>query len=183
MSTFDTILIIKVTQSCDYFHNFVFLIKLWQVLFRLMADLGYVVNRSSTGMEFRFESIGVNGVKQKIIQYQSTEYYNTVNLAFGDIGDNGELDDKVRSSNGDHEKVLITVASTSLIFTEKYPDCFIIVSGSCHLRTRLYQMSILKYYDEISKDFIIWGYIPGSTEFSLFEKGYNYEKFLFKRKQ
>lgn len=103
------------------------------------------------------------------------------NLAFGDWNEDlNKLDDSIRSNNGDRDKILATVASTAIDFTDRFPEAEIFTEGSTPARTRLYQMGISNNLEEISEDFEIQGYIY--QEWSRFRKGVNYEAFLIKRK-
>jgi hypothetical protein len=129
---------------------------------------------------FEFISIGINGEIEKIIQYSSASYKNIYNLGFGDKNIlTGEIDDKVKSNNGDIEKVLATVVESLYVFTDKNPDALIYAIGSTKSRTRLYQIGITKYIEKAKDDFIIYGQIK--NEWFFFEKNINYDAFLVKR--
>ena len=79
----------------------------------------------------------------------------------------------------DREKVLATVAATIIQFTDEHPNAIIFAEGSTLARTRLYQMGIAKFWEEIHQNFEIEGLINGAWE--PFEKDRNYECFLLKR--
>lgn len=106
---------------------------------------------------------------------------NVYNLAFGDKrkGSN-RINDRVVSDNQDRDKVLATVSSTVIFFTNHRPKANIFFRGSTDARTRLYQMAIAKYHEELSNRFAILGltkngWIP-------FEKNTTYIAFLINRK-
>ena len=81
------------------------------------------------------------------------------NLGFGDYGETTKsINDLSVTNNGDSLKVLATVASTVYAFTEKYPEAWILATGSTSVRTRLYRMGITNNLAEISEDFIVLGY-------------------------
>lgn len=102
-------------------------------------------------------------------------------MGFDDwIPEADEVDDLVVSNNKDRKKVLATVAQAVIDFTENRRDAFIVVEGSTASRTRLYQMGIAEFYDEISSLFHISGMV--NEQWHVFEKGSNYESFLVKRK-
>ena len=61
------------------------------------------------------------------------------------------------SNNQDAERVLATVASTVIDFTDHYPDVIIYAEGSTDSRTRRYQMGINKYWSEIDPIFEVFG--------------------------
>ncbi len=80
------------------------------------------------------------------------------NLAFGDWNEiTGRIDDSTISNNNDRDKVLATVAATVIQFTTDFPRAIILAEGSNAARTRLYQMSITKFWDSIRQDFVLEG--------------------------
>jgi hypothetical protein len=130
---------------------------------------------------FEFTSEGPNGLIPKLVQYTSTNLKDVYNLAFGDKDHlTGKIDDTVISNNGDSEKVLATVISTVLAFTDRYPNAYVYATGSTKARTRLYRMGISKYITEVKSDFEIYG--ETEEEWQEFKKGVEYEGFLVKRK-
>jgi hypothetical protein len=133
---------------------------------------------------FTFISEGNKGNIIKLINYTKVEFMgieNVYNLGFGDLNDEtGEVNDLIVSNNQDREKILATVAHTALIFSNHYPESFIIFRGSTPVRTRLYQMSIGKYFEELSELFDIVGFTREGI-FS-FEKNRSYDTFLISRK-
>jgi hypothetical protein len=145
----------------------------------------YESKANKTETKYTFISQGPNGNILKGIEYSKTKVYgfrNVYNLAFGDIDLNsGEIDDLVVTNNQDREKVLATVANTVIIFTKRRPKAHIYIRGSTRPRTRLYQMAISKYLDELSENFDIKGqfkeiWLP-------FNKTTNFDAFLIIRKK
>ena len=89
---------------------------------------------------YEFISEGPKGSIKKVVEYSKTSVENVYNLAFGDYDEeNGEIDDKSVTNNGDSQKVLSTVASTVYAFTGKYPQAWIYATGSTNVRIRLYR--------------------------------------------
>jgi len=140
----------------------------------------YEIKAAKSLMLFEFVSEGPNGAIQKIIQYTETNTPDIYNLAFGDKDTDGDIDDSSVSNNGDREKILATVASTVYAFTEKYPESWVYATGSNKARTRLYRMGINKYFEEMDKDFEIYGL--RNQEWEIFVKNTEYEAFLVKKK-
>jgi hypothetical protein len=154
----------------------------------------YKTETTVDSLFFTFESVG-DKLILKVVEYTKlnpvyvglpigTDVYN---LAFGDWNDAiGDYEDTIESKNGDMEKVLATVANTALKFWEEYPDFNIFFQGSFShgehpRRTRLYQMKINKYFDEISQTVNIRGY--GEKGWEDFESGINYTAFLISPKK
>jgi hypothetical protein len=132
-------------------------------------------------LSYEFISEGSKGLITKRIQFTLVNRQGVYNLAFGDKDSvTGEIDDKVVSNNGDSEKVLATVVSAVFAFFDQHPNVWIFVTGSTVARTRLYQMGISKYYDEISDELEIYGQIE--EDWYLFEKNTDYLAFLTKLK-
>ncbi|MHA4808777.1 DUF6934 family protein [Flavitalea flava] len=97
------------------------------------------------------------------------------------IDDKESFDDKVVTNNHDRDKVLATIAAIVIYFMEENPNAILFVKGSTPSRTRLYQMGINKYLNEISELFVIQGYKFGIWE--LFEKSKSYSSFLLRNKK
>ena len=144
----------------------------------------YQITAGYNFLRYEFISQGPKGLIKKQIQFKlvseersENEVYN---LAFGDKGITGEIDDMVISNNGDTEKVLATVASAIFTFFETYSNAWIYITGSTNARTRLYKIGIVKYYSDFIKDFDIYG--EKDDDWYSFEKDKNYSAFLIKRK-
>lgn len=128
-------------------------------------------------MSFEFVSVGPKGNIIKLVQYTKIDERGVYNLSFGDKNSvTGEIDDIVITNNDDSQKVLATVASTAYVFTEKYPNTWIYITGSTPSRTRLYRMAITIYFEELAEIFDIYGVI--AEKLYEFEKNINYEAFL-----
>ena len=98
----------------------------------------------SFGADFRvfeFDSEGPKGRIRKIIQYSEINLKNYFNLGFGDKNiDTNSIDDLVVTDNKDSQKILMTVAATLFVFTNYYPDAYVVAIGSTLARTRLYRI-------------------------------------------
>ena len=68
---------------------------------------------------FEFASTGKFGRIPKRIAFIPTELPEVYNLAFGDINENGEIDDYAISDNGDRNKILATLAKVIELYTDK----------------------------------------------------------------
>ena len=143
----------------------------------------YEVESKPDFMYFEFISEGIQGNIEKVVLYEKlpNQILPIYNLGFGDKdSQTGELSDTVKTNNGDRDKILVTVASTIYEFTTHYPNVWILMQGSTPVRTRLYQIAINLYYDEIIADFTILGF--KNDDWIPFEKNINYEGFLLNRK-
>ncbi len=133
-------------------------------------------------MTFEFESEGKIGRVTKLVAFQPTNLKGVYNLAFGDKNaDTGQINDKIITDNGDRDKVLATVAATVYAFTDKYPDSWVYLTGSTKSRTRLYRMGISRFFEELNKDFEVYGPLDESWE--EFKPNKEFEGFLVRRKQ
>ncbi|WPQ65941.1 hypothetical protein SIO70_13855 [Chitinophaga sancti] len=134
---------------------------------------------------FQFDSIGPKGKIRKLISYilfdRMDDGTPVLNLAFGDLeGDDQNISDTVVSNNSDRDKVLATVARTVLHIIDSYNKVGIIAQGSTPSRTRLYQISINAYKEEIDEHFEVKGLTDKGWE--IFKKGTNYSSFLATKK-
>ncbi|MBC8151473.1 MAG: hypothetical protein H7Z72_01040 [Bacteroidetes bacterium] len=128
-----------------------------------------------------FVSVGEQGNIIKVVEYALTRNPEEYNLAFGDYDPvTGEVDDQVKSGNGDRDKVLATVSATVIDFLEWYPDATIFAKGSSRARTRTYQMGINRFREEISREHNLFGFTDGIWE--TFEPNKAYEAFRIKRR-
>lgn len=148
-----------------------------------MEQERYTVERVEDAFVYRFFSEGPKGKILKMVRFQHAPELgrNAFNLAFGDLDEStGRLNDRIISNNGDHLKVLHTVAITILDFVNFWPKAIIRIEGSTPSRTRLYQMGIASFWLEISKEFQVWGELGGN--WVPFKKGVNYNGFLIFKK-
>ncbi|WP_205513811.1 DUF6934 family protein [Longitalea arenae] len=100
---------------------------------------------------FEFLSVGEKRVINKRIAFIPSAVPFVYNLAFGDINEDGEIDDLTISNNGGRNKVLSTLAKVVEIYTNKYPERLIYFRGSTKERTRLYRMAVGLNPDELAK--------------------------------
>lgn len=147
-----------------------------------MKEEGYSYIKGPEIYHYEFFSEGPNGKIRKVIQYQLIDENNHVfNLAFGDWNEEkNTINDLSKSNNLDRQKILVTVAQTVIDFLNVHPYAIIIATGSTKSRTRLYQMGISLFWEEIKSNFYIDGYI--NDQWEAFEKKQNYEAFSLKRK-
>jgi hypothetical protein len=138
---------------------------------------------SGTGFrEFEFDSIGPKGVIKKVVQYSETNLKDLYNLGFGDKDDStNKINDLAVTNNGDSQKVLATVASTLLLFTQYFPDASVIAVGATLARTRLYRIGITNNLEAIERSFYIYGL--KNNKWHRFAKNTTYDAFLVTRKR
>ena len=135
---------------------------------------------------FEFFSEGPKGKIKKVIQFTRINGLNTLsdtyNLGFGDYDEGkGRIDDLIVSDNKDSEKVLSTVATAVILFTNKYPKASVVAQGSTPARMRYYIMGIARHLPEIIGEFEIWGAI-GKNNWEPFRKNMPYLALLVNRK-
>ncbi|MCU0470871.1 MAG: hypothetical protein MUF58_19985 [Arcicella sp.] len=141
----------------------------------------YPLKASENYISFEFTSEGTNGTIHKKIIFTLIEQPNIWNLGFGDVNNlTGEIDDLIKSDNGDIDKVLATVAQSVITFTENHPESLVFAEGSTPIRTRLYRIGISQNFKEISETFLVWGLL--NDEWQPFERNTDYKAFLVKRK-
>jgi hypothetical protein len=136
---------------------------------------------STNATVFEFTSTGPRGNIKKIIQFTPTNARDVFNLAFGNINEDGSIDDTTANDNKDRDKILATVAAAVYDFTERFPDVFVFFTGSTNERTRLYRMAITINFEELTDNFSIWG-LTEKDGFEHFEKRRSYSGFLIKKK-
>ena len=141
----------------------------------------YNFESSSDALRFEFESLSPQKQIRKVVEYTPLpQNSNVYNLGFGDLKEDGTIDDLVVSDNKDMEKVLTTVIQTIFRFFESRPQNTILFLGSTESRTRLYQIVIAKSIDTMGNLLQIRGI--RNAEVEEFVKGVNYEGFLINLK-
>lgn len=129
---------------------------------------------------YEFYSTGPNGKVRKLVCFTLLEHrtFRVYNLGFGDAEeDSFEIDDRTVTNNNDSMKVLLTIALIALEFLRYLPGVWISAKGNTPARNRLYQIWIIKYWNEINQFFAVCGFIDGCHY--PFERGINYEGFMF----
>ncbi len=129
---------------------------------------------------FDFISTGKNGDILKRVSFNKTERVGVYNLAFGDVGEDNEIDDYAVTDNGDRNKVLATVAAIVEVYTKRFPNRWIIFRGSTQERTRLYRIAVGLHLEELSALYQILAYKEG--QLMPFAKNLEINAFLIKRK-
>jgi hypothetical protein len=143
-----------------------------------LTNYDYLASESS--LDYIFESVGPKGSIKKAVRFDKIEE-GSYNLGFGDLNEKtGVVSDMTISNNEDTEKILATIAAITSDFTTIYPDSLIALKGTTAARTRLYQMKIAKYFDEINLDLEIRGLYNDTWEH--FRKNRNYDAFAVWRK-
>jgi len=141
----------------------------------------YQISTNEDQTIFRFVSDGPNGKITKIVIYQSMNEPDLYNLALGDLDPiTGEIDFDITTNNGDRDMILATISETVYSFLFNKSHCSIHFKGSDPVRTRLYQMAISSYFEELSVDFEILGKLK--YDLLRFRKGVNYEAFVIQLK-
>jgi hypothetical protein len=140
---------------------------------------------------FEFYSDGekqyLMGVNYSYIGIEAVTSKPVYNLGFGVLKinqDTGleEIDDTIKTNNGDRDKILATVASTALSFFDKHPNTIIYFEGSSPSRIRTYQMILSRHSETLKRDFLIKGYTEDDYLPEEFEKDKKYVAFLIEKK-
>lgn len=136
----------------------------------------YELTRENRHSSYQFYSYGAKGIIKKVIVFQKVDI-KIYNLAFGDWNDlTKAIDDQIVSGNQDAQKILNTVAFAVCDFMKENPTAIVFAEGSTPSRTRLYQMNISAFLEEINEYFEVSGYVDGAWQ--SFRKGINYQSFL-----
>jgi hypothetical protein len=149
-----------------------------------MAEDRYPYLKIPEEYYYEFYSEGPKGNIKKIVRYSLIQEkpYKIYNLGFGDWDETeNDVDDMVNTNNQDRQRVLATVADTVMDFLKNHPKASVFAKGSTKSRTRLYQMNIAAFWDEISDaSFIVKGYL--NKVWQPFQKGINFEAFIIRKK-
>lgn len=105
------------------------------------------------------------------------------NLAFGDVREDGKIDDFAESNNGDIVRIIATVIASIYEYTSRFHHA-IYFRGSNKQRTRFYQTILRRKKSLLVDDFEILGIIESNqTEMiETFDPEFDYDAFLIVRK-
>ncbi|HYV93279.1 MAG TPA: hypothetical protein VE978_16005 [Chitinophagales bacterium] len=131
---------------------------------------------------FEFVSVGPKGEIKIVVQFTPTKTKHVFNLGFGNLQNDGTIDDHIVNDNKDRDKILATVAEIVFYFLSQYPNLTIGFTGSTENRTRLYRMAITLNYSELEQSFIIMG-LTDSGAIEIFHQKKSYKAFFVKLKQ
>lgn len=146
-----------------------------------MNELSYEFKRIEDKFTFEFESVSEEKIIKKVIEFSLLDANHSLyNIALIDILNDGSASDITISNNNDMPKVLATVFQAINYFLNKYPTSRVYIKGSTKSRTRLYQIAIAKYKEELEPKFIILGLI--NDDLQVFQKGINFDSFIITRK-
>ena len=126
----------------------------------------YQISTNEDQTVFWFTSHGTKGDITKIVLFSEMNEPQLYNLSLGDYD---QESDKI-TNNGD--RVLTSVVDTVYAFFAKNPDSVLHFKGSDKGRTRLYQMAISNFIEQLSEDFDIFGKL--NNKISRFTKGINF---------
>lgn len=131
-------------------------------------------------LHFDFISIGKKGEIHKRVTFIEL-HYGFFNMGLGDLNpETAEVDYFSVSDDGDRNTVLATISDIIESFFDLYPSNTIYFKGTSKSRTRLYQIAINHYYDELSARFHILGELD--DKMTRFKRNTNYKSFLILKK-
>ncbi len=149
----------------------------------------YIITASSDLETYHFTSTSTERTIEKRIEFQNLNYEfegrQLYNLAFGDINENGEINDEAQSNNGDIIKIMSTIFSAIYEFTARYPERCVYFTGSDEQRTNFYQQIIRRKHEELIAHFSIYGEMilnENESDYEEFDLTRDYHGFMVVRK-
>lgn len=112
--------------------------------------------------QYVFKSIGEKAVI-KIVIFTPLRG-NIWNLGFGDLENDGFINDTIITNNQDASKVLRTVAKIAIDFLAKHPNYVLEIKPVDGKRKRLYNGIFQRYFEEMSDIFQIIGILGRKKE-------------------
>ncbi|MEP6676561.1 MAG: hypothetical protein ABJA78_15475 [Ferruginibacter sp.] len=149
-----------------------------------MNQTPYLYNKEHS-TRYHFISIGKRPI-EKIVEFTRLQQKNLYNLSFGDLESDDNINDNIKSNNGDIIKVLSTVIHIVKDFTAAIPTAKIAFKGSTAQRTALYQRIIKMYLEDFKMDFFVTTLVDNDSKYLevSFDKEYKgtYLAFFIERK-
>lgn len=121
--------------------------------FAPMQKPGYHVKKDHI-LQYEFISEGRRTIT-KIVQFEPLNRKGLYNIGFGDLLDDGSIDDEVESNNNDIVKVMSTIIFIIQDFLKNNPRAQVFFTGSTPQRTNFYKTILRRYYSTITEDFAI----------------------------
>ena len=113
---------------------------------------------------YTFISVGRRRI-EKVVDFTDLGMNNIFSLAFGDLREDGTVDDRANSNNGDIVKVLATVISILKDFTQNHPEVCVAFVGSTEERMKMYTRILKSYFSVFSKNFFISAFVRNGESY------------------
>jgi hypothetical protein len=110
--------------------------------------------RRNNQTTYEFISVGRKAIV-KNVEFAPTAIEGVINLGFGDLLEDGTIDDETNSNNGDITRVMSTIINIIEDYTLACPHVKILFQGSTPERTRLYGRILKTYYKDFTCNFVI----------------------------
>ena len=117
-----------------------------------MSSKGYNSAKRTTTC-YEFVSTGPKGTITKRIEFTPLNKRGYYNVGFGDVMEDGMVNDIVYSGNQDIVKVMVTVIEVMHDFLKAKPTAKLAFTGSTDDRTRFYSTILKRYFKTISSEF------------------------------
>ncbi|MES2328710.1 MAG: hypothetical protein V4539_03840 [Bacteroidota bacterium] len=117
--------------------------------------------QTTTATRYEFDSIGPKGVIKKAVEITALKRTNTFNFGFGDLREDGSINDKSETNNDDLLQVLSTVIKIMDEFIDKNPSAILFFQGSTDQRTKVYQYILKRNFEQFDRKFTITGISSG----------------------
>lgn len=128
-------------------------------------------------LSFTFESVSEQRVVRKKAEF-TVMSENVYNFGFGDVTDEGEIDDLAVTDNKDTYMVFATLIQILLDFFKTHNNKFVYFTGSTQSRTRMYQIVLSKEKANWKDILIVYGMSDG--EAVPFETDCKFDAFMIK---
>ena len=135
---------------------------------------------------YTFVSKGRKGAIIKVVQLKPTTTRGIYNLSFGELRQDGTIDDTINTNNNDIMKVMATIVGIVYDFTAENPGIKIVFAGNNQARMSLYFRILKTYQAEFSKTHIVTALAKVGAEFAELpfdpSGNHKYSAFFVKRK-
>lgn len=113
----------------------------------------------TNGRRYVFDSIGPKGTIKKVVEITALNRKDTFNVGFGDVRNDGTIDDQTETNNDDLIRVFATVIEIMRDFIDKNPSALLFFRGSTDQRTAVYQYILKRNFAQFAEKFNITGII------------------------
>ena len=123
----------------------------------------YTYKELTPDTQYYFASIGEKGKIIKVVVFFPIAE-NVWNLGFGDLQNDGLIDDLVVTNNQDARKVLQTVAKIAIDYLARFPNRILELKPSDEKRKKLYNSIFQRYFSDIELIFTVTGFLGTGEE-------------------
>lgn len=118
-----------------------------------MGQMPYAFERDEYS-RYTFISMGKSRI-EKIVKFETSLLDDVYFLSYGDLLEDGTMDDMANSNNGDIVQIMATLVTILKDFLLQNPQATVCFRGSTSMRTALYNRILRTHHEIFTKEYSI----------------------------